>query len=227
MEPKPNAGGNFNWVAPVYDALAFIVFGRRLQQAQAVFLDTIPANASVLIVGGGTGWLLEELLRKCQPKRVLYLEASAQMLARASRRMVRQAVLGMVEFRVGDETSLKPDERFDVILTPFVLDLFTEKTLQIYFIPQLMKVLNPGGLWLVTDFVQPPMGWQKALLWIMIRFFRLTAGIQTRQLADWQQVLAESGLICQNQEIRVGGMVSAEVWKTQTFKVFGTVRQSC
>ena len=216
MEPKPNAGGNFNWIAPVYDALAFIVFGRRLQQAQAVFLDTIPANASVLLVGGGTGWLLEEVLKTGQPRRILYLETSAQMLARASRRMVRHSVLGSVEFRVGDETSLKPDERFDVILTPFVLDLFSEKALQIHFIPQLLKVLKPGGLWLVTDFVQPPIGWQKALLWVMIRFFRLTAEIQIGHLANWQHVLAESGLARTEQKTQVGGMVSTEVWKART-----------
>lgn len=212
MASKPNAGGGFDWIAPVYDALAFVVFGHRLQQAQAAFLNHIPPDASVLLVGGGTGWLLEQLLLNCHPKRVLYLEASAQMLARASRRMVRHSVLGSVEFRLGDENSLKPDERFDVVLTPFVLDLFTEETLRSQLIPQLLKAMNPRGLWIVTDFVQPRRNWQKLLLWLMIRFFRLTAGMKAKTLANWQRQLADAGLIrnaCQN---RVGGMVSAEVW---------------
>jgi ubiquinone/menaquinone biosynthesis C-methylase UbiE len=218
MKPQPKAGGDFNRIAPIYDALAFAVFGRGLQRAQAVFLNKISVDASVLIVGGGTGWLLEEVLRTCQPKRVLYLEASAQMLARASRRMVRHSVLGSVEFRVGTETSLKPAERFDVILTPFVLDLFTEKTLRARFIPQVLNTLNPGGLWLVTDFVQPRRSWQKLLLWIMIRFFRLTAGIETQTLANWQQLLAEAGLVRTEQKTQVGDMVLAEVWRVQSHK---------
>lgn len=205
---------SFDWIAPLYDPLAFLVFGRKLQRAQTVFLGQIPPGASVLIVGGGTGWLLERVLTTCQPKHVVYLEASAQMAARASRRIVRHAVVGSVAFRVGDETQLKPNERFDVIMTPFVLDLFTEKTLLTAFIPTLRSRLAPGGLWAVTDFVQPQTGWQKALLWSMIRFFRLTAGIEIRQLADWQRCLRETGLTLQNRERQVGGMVSTEVWRT-------------
>ena len=206
-------GGNFNWIAPLYDPLAFLVFGRQLDRAQTVFLPRIPFGASVLIVGGGTGWLLEQVLTTSQPKQVVYLETSAQMVVRSSRRMIRHAVVGSVDFRVGDETLLTSDEHFDVILTPFVLDLYTEKTLQTSFVPALRSRLTPGGLWLVTDFVQPQVGWQKALLWTMIRFFRLTADIDVRQLADWQRCLQESKLTLQGREQRVGGMVSSEVWQ--------------
>ncbi|QMW05122.1 class I SAM-dependent methyltransferase [Spirosoma foliorum] len=213
MEAKTYTGGNFNWVAPAYDALAFIVFGRRLQRAQTVFLDRIPPNAIVLIVGGGTGWLLEQILLNCQPKHVVYLETSSRMLARASQRLVRKALVGSVEFRVGDESSVKPDERFDVILTPFVLDLFSEQTLHAVFLPRLRAGLKTGGIWLVTDFVQPKIWLQKGLLWTMIQFFRLTAGIQTTHLADWQKQLAKSGLTCEERQTQVGGMVSVEVWR--------------
>src|SRR5919199_4607929 len=147
------AGGNFDWVAPVYDAMAFVVFGRKLQRAQTVYLNLIPEGASVLIAGGGTGWLLEQLLKHYKPGHILYLESSGQMVAQASRRMVRKAVLGSVEFRVGDETSLRPDEKFDVVITPFLLDLFTQSTLQAQLIPRLLHALAPDGNWLVTDFV--------------------------------------------------------------------------
>lgn len=204
---------SFNAISPVYDALAFVVFGRKLQQAQLVWLGQIPAHATVLIVGGGTGWLLEQVLRRCQPQRVVYLEASEKMVARASRRIIRRAVPGSVDFRTGDETALKPDERFDVILTPFVLDLFTEQTLRSQFIPRLRNVLKPAGLWFATDFVQTRVWWQNILLWIMIRFFRITAGMEAQQLADWQQVLAEAGLVRSKQQHQAGGMVSTEVWK--------------
>lgn len=135
------------------------------------------------------------------------------MLALASKRVINHNVAGSVVFRVGDETCLKPEESFDVIITPFVLDLFTEEYLQAALIPQLQTVLNPDGLWFVTDFVNPRIGWQKLLLWTMIRFFRLTAGIETAELADWQRLLAESGLQRNQQEVQVSGMVSTEVWR--------------
>ncbi len=212
MSAKSTAGGDFNWIAPVYDALSFMVFGHRLQWAQLVFLDRIPVGASVLIVGGGAGWLLEQVLTRCQPKRMVYLDASSQMVARASRRMIHKALVGSVDFRVGNETALLPGEQFDVIITAFVLDLFTETTLQTSFIPQLLAVLKPTGLWFITDFVQTNIWWQKALLWSMIRFFRLIAGLNVRALADWRQCLHKSELVLLERKSQVGGMVSTEVW---------------
>ncbi|QHV94743.1 class I SAM-dependent methyltransferase [Spirosoma endbachense] len=202
----------FDWIAPVYDLLASVVFGRKLQQAQVVFLPTIPQNASVLLAGGGTGWLLEQLLVERNPRRVLYLEASAQMVALTSQRIIQKAVLGTVEYRVDTIMHLHKDEQFDIVITPFLLDLFPEETLQSTLLPQLRNALKPNGIWLVTDFVVTDVWWQKTLLWTMIRFFRLTAGIGTTQLADWQRLLAEAGLSLQKRQPCVGGMVSTEVW---------------
>ena len=202
---------SFDAVAPFYDYLVRLVFGQRLQRAQAAFLDQVPNGASVLIVGGGTGQILSPLLTRNPAGRVLYLESSARMLARAGERMVSQLRPGTVEFRLGNETALRTDETFDVLLTPFVLDLFTEDTLRTGLIPRLNSALRPGGLWLVTDFVPTRVGWQRTLLWTMIRFFRLTAGIETRQLADWPRLLTEAGLMLRERRTFVGGLVSAEI----------------
>jgi tRNA (cmo5U34)-methyltransferase len=215
--PNSNTGSGFDWISPVYDALAFVVFGSKLQQAQLTFLNQIPNDAAILLVGGGTGWLLEQVLTQCKPRRLLYLELSAQMVALASQRMVKNGVLGSVEFRVGDVRDLPTDEQFDILITPFVLDLFPESILQTDIIPQLLRILKPTSLWLATDFVTTNVWWQKALLWIMIRFFRLTAGIEAAQLPDWQRLLAEAGLIRQQNQPQVGGMVRAEVWVNRDF----------
>ncbi|GAB4041494.1 class I SAM-dependent methyltransferase [Spirosoma jeollabukense] len=209
---KSNTGSGFDWIAPIYDALAFVVFGRKLQQAQLTFLNRIPHDATILLVGGGTGWLLEQVLTQCKPRRVLYLELSARMVAQASQRMVKNGVVGSVEFRVGDVRDLPTDEPFDILITPFLLDLFPESTVQTDVIPKLLRILKPTSLWLVTDFVTTDIWWQKALLWSMIQFFRLTAGIETAQLADWQRLLSEAGLIRQESQPQVGGMVRAEIW---------------
>lgn len=203
---------NFDRIAPYYDGLAWVVFGRSLARAQTVFLDRVPARASVLVVGGGTGGLLEPLLSRSQPARIVYLEASARMLARASRRVLRRRLPGQVEFRLGDETALQPGERFEVVITPFVLDLFTAQTLRTRLLPRLRMALLPGGQWLVTDFV-PGAGWgPNRLIQVMIWFFRRTANIEAGQLANWQPLFAQLGLrLCERQS-QLNGWVSAEVW---------------
>ena len=190
-----------------------MVFGRSLQRAQTVFLNRIPAGALVLIVGGGTGWPLEPLLANGQPNRIVYLEASAQMVARASRRVLKRQLLGTVEFRVGDETTLQPIDQFDTIITPFVLDLFTAQTLRMRLLPRLRTALKPGGQWLVTDFVPAGSWGKKTLIQTMIWFFRLTANIEARQLVDWQSLMAEMDLTLQERSPQLGGLVSAEVWR--------------
>lgn len=202
----------FDWISIVYDWLVALVFGRKLHDAQIRFLERVPPGASVLLLGGGTGWLLTKLFTECLPTRVTYLDTSSRMLARATRRVLSQPTSATVMFRVGDESTLRSGEQFDIIVTPFVLDLYTEETLKNQMIPRLNRTLRPDGLWLVTDFVRTNVWWQKALLWAMIRFFRLTAGIETKQLSDWQQLLGEAGLIRQHQQASVAGMVSAEVW---------------
>jgi ubiquinone/menaquinone biosynthesis C-methylase UbiE len=202
---------HFDAVTPVYDALSRLVFGRRLEQAQTVWLSQIQAGASVLVLGGGTGALLGPLLAR-QPGRLLFLEASRQMLARASQRMIREQLTGQVTFQHGTEQDLTATDSFDVIILPFVLDVFTESTVRERMLPTLLNALRPGGSLLLTDFVRTDRRWQRALIQVMIWFFRLTANLETRQLLDWQSIVAETRLSRAGQRPQVWGMVSAEWW---------------
>ena len=52
---------SYDSIAGVYDKLAGIFIGKALREAQIYLLQFIPANARLLIVGGGTGWILEEI----------------------------------------------------------------------------------------------------------------------------------------------------------------------
>jgi trans-aconitate methyltransferase len=205
----------FDLVAPVYDALARLVFGRTLQRAQTALLGSVslPNNGavSILIVGGGTGFLLVDVLNRFPGCRVLYLEASGAMNRRTTRRLLRKptpgAVPGTVDFRTGNETALGPGEQFDLILLPFILDLFTETTLNTKLLPRLLAATAPGGQWLVTDFVNSPVRYHRALLWVMFRFFRLAACIEARQLPDWQRLLTEAEFRQDGKTTQLNGLV--------------------
>lgn len=203
---------HFDAVTPVYDALSRLVFGRRLERAQTVWLSRLQPGASILVLGGGTGAQLGPLLEK-QPGRLLFLEASRQMLARASQRMIRERLTGQVTFQHGTEQNLTPTDQFDVIVLPFVLDVFTESTVRDRMLPALLNALRPGGSLLITDFVRTDRRWQRALIQVMIWFFRLTANIETRRLINWQALLAETRLSRTGKTPQVWGMVSAEWWQ--------------
>ena len=182
---------SFDRVAPHYDTLARLVFGKSIRRAQLYFLDQIPPNARVLVVGGGTGWLLVELLRRREVAQVTYLEASQQMLTMA-RQKVRANSLsaGRVRFVHGTEQALAPEERFSVVITNFVLDMYAGEVLD-HLMQTLAAQLEPDGRWLFTDFrisdQKRHRGWQRLMARAMYGFFHLTAGIAHQSLPPYHQ----------------------------------------
>jgi tRNA (cmo5U34)-methyltransferase len=207
---------NFNLIAPVYDSLAKLVFGKAIQKSQRWLLQFIPKEADVLIIGGGTGWILTELLAKTNCRSVLYLEASKKMLDLSKKRYTSQTknLATKVEFRLGTEAVLLPTEKFDVVFTGFLLDLFQPKPLH-ELMTRLNEALKPSGLWLLADF-QPQnatLFWQKSLLKTMVLFFRFVANLQAIQLPDLQQAFGQFPLQMIRQEYFYHKLIGSVVYQ--------------
>jgi ubiquinone/menaquinone biosynthesis C-methylase UbiE len=182
--PESRLNG-FDAVAGVYDSLARLVYGKSIRAAQIQLLHVIPPDAKVLMIGGGTGWLLRELLVRNTSCSVWYIEASAKMVAAAGRAVANDT---RVHFIHGTEEAIPQGIVFDVVITNFFLDLFTLPFLK-QVVARLRKSLRTGGYWLAADFVDTGKLWQRWLLRIMFMFFRITAGLETRELANWGEVL--------------------------------------
>lgn len=208
---------NFNRIAPVYDSLSRLVFGNSLRRAQTTHLALIPEQAKVLLIGGGSGWLLEQLLN-CRPLvKVTYLEVSSNMLQLAQRRIKQQTpkALTGIDFRLGDENSLQPNETFDIILTPFLLDLFPEERLN-YLMNRLNAALRPQGLWLFSDFwpaQTPAPVWQRLLLKSMYAFFGLASGVEATRLPDFNAHFARQPLFLEASASFYSGLVQARAYR--------------
>ena len=170
---------NFNNSAWFYDRLSRLVFGRALVKAQVWLLQFIPKNSSVLIVGGGTGWILEELA-KIHPKglTITYVEVAAAMMAKSKK---RNAGNNSVTYINNTIETLELPIPFDAVITPFLFDNFTEDTLTRAFIG-IHKALEPEGLWLNTDFQLTGKWWQGVLLKSMFLFFRVVCSIEASTL---------------------------------------------
>ncbi|RRB07092.1 class I SAM-dependent methyltransferase [Larkinella rosea] len=208
---KPSASSGFDLIAPIYDPLSRLVFGNALRKAQSHWLDQIPQNAVILIFGGGSGWLLTRVLAICSPHKVIYIDASPVMVSLAREKVANDK---RVDFRVGTETAIASDDRVDAVLTPFILDLFTEDHLQNHLIPVLIKTLNHNGLWLCTDFSKPVTDWQRALMWCQYRFFRIFSQISANRLPNWL-ALMNNLLRSDPQQLAsfFGGFIASAYWR--------------
>ncbi|MGI4871053.1 MAG: class I SAM-dependent methyltransferase [Janthinobacterium lividum] len=210
---------DFGRVAGFYDLLAGLVFGGALRRAQRATLAAgLPTSAAprVLVLGGGAGWVLAEIWRQCPTAQVLYLEASAAMLARTQARLRRHpAPAGAaVELRQGTEADLRPGEQFAAVVTFFVLDCFTEAALPAA-LARLHAARQPGAPWLVADFRPAQRGWRHWLLQTMYWFFGLTVGLRAQQLPPWPAGLAALGLRACWEWAFFGGAVVGQVYFPQ------------
>ncbi|MBB4600776.1 SAM-dependent methyltransferase [Hymenobacter luteus] len=217
MPRLPDSG--FDLVASFYDPLARLVYGRSLQQAQQAALQAgLPEQEGrVLIIGGGTGWVLGQVLRRRPAAQVLYLEASPRMLRRSQAWLAKTLplCLGQVEFRLGTEATLRADEQFATVATFFFLDLFEPHRLRL-LVRRLHTALAPGGAWLLADFAAPQRWWHALLLRLMYWFFGLTTGISARRRPPIETELTRAGLSRAPAGRFFGEMIEASVWRQAT-----------
>lgn len=186
-----------------------MVFGRALVKSQTAFLHLIPAGSNVLIAGGGTGWILEEIGR-IHPSglHITYVEISEKMIALAMKRNTGANVVNYVNLPV-EVASLTTD--FDVAITPFLLDSLSGATLYKAF-NSILVALKPSGLWLNTDFQLTGKWWQKLLLSSMYLFFKTIGCIENAQLPEIKRCFDEKGLQTLYEKTFFGEFIVATVY---------------
>ena len=162
---------NFDLVAPYYDRLAALVFGSVIKRCQMDVLVKISPKGKVLILGGGTGWIIP-YFRFDQIQKLTYVETSLKMLKLAQEKNLKISS-GVIDFIHGSEESV-PNEKYDCIISNFVLDCFSVKRLERVMI-LLRSHLNDGGLWYCSEFKQNPITyrtfWQYLVQGLMRFFF--------------------------------------------------------
>jgi ubiquinone/menaquinone biosynthesis C-methylase UbiE len=201
---------NYDNSASFYDRLSRLVFGKALVNAQTWLLPHIPKNAKVLIVGGGTGWILEEIT-KIHPSglSITYVEISANMMALSSKRNIGANHIEFINKAVEDAAL---PEDFDVAITPFLFDNFTEVTLPGVF-QYIHQALKPSGLLLNTDFQLTGKWWQYLMLKSMLLFFKVLCGVPSWRLPNVGKQFSRFGYKVINEKTFFGDFVVSRVYK--------------
>jgi ubiquinone/menaquinone biosynthesis C-methylase UbiE len=181
---------SYDIVAPFYDRLAKVVFGDEILRAQRFLLESIRPGSEILIVGGGTGQLLEDICKQYRSGlRIHYIELSEKMLALSRKRYTAQNELYFVNAAV---QQVRLDCMFDVIITPFLFDNFSAGTCRFVF-EKLNEALKPKGVWLYADFKikKEKEWWQKPLLSLMYIFFKVWCGIEANRLHETDSIFTQ------------------------------------
>jgi len=201
---------NYNNSAWFYDGLSRIVYGKSLINAQLYLLSFVPKNANVLIVGGGTGWILEELTR-IHPSglTITYVEIATDMMALSQKRSTSNNRLIFINDAI-ENSNLTAD--YDIAITPFLLDNFTEETLNKVF-KSIDALLKPKGLWLNASFQLTGKWWQQVLLKSMFIFFKVICNIEASKLPGIVECFEENRYGMVEQKDFYCDFVGARVYK--------------
>jgi ubiquinone/menaquinone biosynthesis C-methylase UbiE len=201
---------NYNNSAWFYDTLARIVYGKALVNAQVYLLKHIPANSKVLIAGGGTGWILEELTR-IHPSglQITYVEIAPNMMAQSQKRNSGNNRVIFINEAI-EKITLAAG--FDAALTPFLLDNFTQENFNIIF-KSINVLLKPNALWLNASFQLTGKWWQQVMLKTMFVFFKVICGIEASKLPKITDVFQENNYKLIDQESFFGEFIGASVYQ--------------
>lgn len=215
----PGADGvsrGFDRLSRCYGPLTRLFPGDGIVASQRVFLEDVGGCSRALVVGGGSGRFVQELLASGFAGQVLNVDVSPRMLERTRRRLERRApqALSRVECRVGGVDSLRPAERFDLLCTHCFLDLFGDPQLR-RVIARLDTSLTRDGIWWCSDFAPPAGGpvrrrAQQLTLAALYGFFRTTCSIDASRLPPIESELRRHGYAAvQRREFGAGWLWSA------------------
>ena len=211
---------NFDWLAPHYRWMEWVLAGPKLQRCRAAFLNALPAPRHALVVGPGRGRFVEELLIKHPRVRCTCVDSSRGMLEATRRRLETRGLdTSGVEFIHADILDWQaPRAEFDLITTHFVLDCFRPEQLA-KVVPSLAKAAAPEARWLISDFQEPSGGlakWRaRAILEVMYLFFRWAAALPASELTDPDSLLAQSGFKLRERRVFDWGLLHSDLWVGQ------------
>jgi ubiquinone/menaquinone biosynthesis C-methylase UbiE len=201
---------NYNNSARFYDGLARLVYGKALVNAQVYLLKHIPPNSKILIVGGGTGWVLEELTRiHSSGLQITYVEISVNMMVRSKKRNIGNNHITFINDAI-ENVNLPAD--FDVVLTPFLLDNFTEQNLNKIF-NSINTLLKPTALWLNASFQLTGKWWQPFLLQSMFVFFKILCSIEASKLPGINKLFEDADYQLLEEKSFFGEFIGTRVYR--------------
>jgi ubiquinone/menaquinone biosynthesis C-methylase UbiE len=198
---------DFNKIAPLYDCLARIVFFGALDRARKHFLDEIKGGQRILILGGGTGRVLDWISKL--DVQIDYVEPSSRMMAKAKKKCAGPSI----SYFEQTFEQFEGKEPYEMIICNFFLDLFNEINLKSN-IQRVKLLMRPNSLLIVTDFqVQKGRIWQIILSKIMHGFFRITTGLQSKKLKEINQYLLDQKFEVRKEKLFLGGFVYSRIYR--------------
>ncbi len=213
---------NFDRIARPYRLLEHLTLGRALSRTRTDHLPALTTARNALVLGDGDGRFLAALLHRIPDLHATAVDSSRSMLHLLSRRCAFAADrlslhhADALTFFNSPAADLAP---FDLVCTHFFLDCFTDADLA-RLLPAVRTRLAPGARWVLSEFRIPPTGPLRLPARLLVRLlylaFRLLTGLIPTHLPHFVPLLESVGLVPICTRHRLGGLLTAELWRLPT-----------
>ena len=193
----------FDKIAIAYGFLEKALFGSNLQEMRCRYLNRIEDFKEILLVGEGCGFFLRKLLGVNTGATVTVVESSENMIKQAKSRVLHKDRKRVVFCHATLEQFVST-RKFDAACTFFFWDCFPENQMKA-MLPRLLDCLEPDGLLINADFVDPlPSVGRRfktshfILLRILYGFFGFATGIESTRVFEIEPVALGNGFIAKD-----------------------------
>ena len=207
---------DFSVLAPIYDLLGSVVFMGALHKSQVELIQHIPNSEKVLILGGGTGKFLVDLLKANSFKSVTYVDVSPGMISKAKKKLKRLDTGTEVNFICGGLEDI-PVEKYDLICTHYFLDCFEEGALSSVML-HLKSYMKADGKWHFSDFYldETSSFLRKRFVSFLYWFFRISCGLKVRSLADFTKAFKEINFKLEREKYFKKGLLRTAIYSSKS-----------
>ncbi|HEY0760529.1 MAG TPA: class I SAM-dependent methyltransferase [Acidisarcina sp.] len=234
VEGRATPGGKappacFDRLARSYVWLEYLSFGPMLSRTRLHYLSEMARARRVLVLGDGDGRFLQSLLRSNDQAIFDVVDSSGAMLAELAGRANHDP---RVRLHCCDALDFEPSKArmtaspvcsaegapYDLVVSHFFLDCFATGELE-QLLSRIRPHLAPHASWVVSEFALPG---SKAGSWLaaglirgMYLAFGLLTGLRVRELPNYAWAFRRAGLRRSRYKLRVGGLLTSELWQTQ------------
>ena len=206
---------NADPIARTYRLLEYAAFGPLLWRTRTHFIHHLTTARRILILGEGDGRFLSRLLTLNPHAEIDCYDLSAKMLTLAASRTTQHH--HRLHFHHQDilQATL-PTHTYDAIVANFFFDCFDNHQLTT-LLQKLQPATQPNCLWLLSDFAIPTNPLPRLAAQLLTRFlylcFRLTTGLTTRHLPNYETALTQANLHLQNRHDTLAGLLTTQLWQ--------------
>lgn len=206
---------NFNGLGYIYNPLKKIFLWNRPETVISKSVLELNQHQNTLIVGGGADNTVEEILGHRKTDFLTHLDISSVLSQKAQKRISALSLeTENVTFKVAPFFEFKTEVKYDAVIFPFYLDLFSEQDVK-KNVEFAKNVLAEGAYVYVIDFSsnQKQTTWMQFKVAFLYLVFYPIIGNPRWSIPNFDQLFLESGYTKQFETDYYGGFYSLKVFR--------------